>query len=134
MRLKPDIAVKDIMIYQGADFTMQLQFKTKDENDTVSNIDVTGYKFQAAVRASAEDCKALATFTVKDVDATNGIIELKIPAADTSKIDTTGDYYKQTDKFYWDLIMTDANGDTQRVVNGTAYVSPGISQERKCDK
>ena len=120
----PLVPVVDIVIAQGADFDIQLEL-LEGEEDTP--IDISGYKFYASIKASAEDITAIAKMHQVDVDPKNGIVNLSLSAEETASIDTGGNYYKEWEELYWDVDMFDGH-DVKRICNGKAFISPGISQ------
>ena len=120
----PLVPVVNIVIAQGADFDIQFEL-LEGEEDTP--IDVSGYKFYASIKASAEDTTAIAKMHQVDVDPKNGIVNLSLSAEETASIDTGGNYYKEWEELYWDANMFDGHG-VKRICNGKAFISPGISQ------
>ena len=120
----PLVPVVDIVIAQGADFDIQFEL-LEGEEDTP--IDISGYKFYASIKASAEDTEAIAKMHQVDVDPKHGIVNLSLSAEETSSIDTDGNYYKEWEELYWDVNMFDGH-DIKRICNGKAFISPGISQ------
>lgn len=122
----PLVPVINIVIPQGADFDLQFELVSCD-NETDTPIDISKYKFYAKIKSSAEDTDIIAKFKQVDVDPTNGIVNLHLSAEETSAIDTGGNSFKDWDELYWDMNMFDGN-TIQRVCNGKAFISPGISQ------
>ena len=120
----PLVPVVDIVIAQGADFDIQFEL-LEGEEDTP--IDISGYKFYASIKASAEDTTAIAKMHQVDVDPKNGIVNLSLSAEETASIDTGGNSYKEWEELYWDVDMFDGH-DVKRICNGKAFISPGISQ------
>ena len=120
----PLVPVVDIIIAQGADFDIQFEL-IEGEEDTP--IDISGYKFYASIKASAEDTTAIAKMHQVDVDPKNGIVNLSLSAEETASIDTGGNSYKEWEELYWDVDMFDGH-DVKRICNGKAFISPGISQ------
>ena len=120
----PLVPVVDIVIAQGADFDIQFEL-LEGEEDTP--IDISGYKFYASIKASAEDTTAIAKMHQVDVDPKNGIVNLSLSAEETASIDTGGNSYKEWEELYWDVNMFDGH-DVKRICNGKAFISPGISQ------
>ena len=120
----PLVPVVDIVIAQGADFDIQFEL-LEGEEDTP--IDISGYKFYASIKASAEDTTAIAKMHQVDVDPKNGIVNLSLTAEETASIDTGGNSYKEWEELYWDVDMFDGH-DVKRICNGKAFISPGISQ------
>ena len=120
----PLVPVVDIVIAQGADFDIQFEL-LEGEEDTP--IDISGYKFYASIKASAEDATAIAKMHQVDVVSKNGIVNLSLSAEETASIDTGGNSYKEWEELYWDVNMFDGH-DVKRICNGKAFISPGISQ------
>ena len=120
----PLVPVVDIVIAQGADFDIQFEL-LEGEEDTP--IDISGYKFYASIKASAEDTTAIAKMHQVDIDPTHGIVNLSLSAEETASIDTDGNYYKEWEELYWDVNVFDGH-DIKRICNGKAFISPGISQ------
>ena len=120
----PLVPVVDIVIAQGADFDIQFEL-LEGEEDTP--IDISGYKFYASIKASAEDTTPIASMHQVDIDPKNGIVNLSLSAEETASIDTDGNYYKELEELYWDVNMFDGH-DVKRICNGKAFISPGISQ------
>ena len=120
----PLVPVVDIIIAPGADFDIQFEL-IEGEEDTP--IDISGYKFYASIKASAEDTTAIAKMHQVDVDPKNGIVNLSLSAEETASIDTGGNSYKEWEELYWDVDMFDGH-DVKRICNGKAFISPGISQ------
>ena len=114
----PLVPVVDIVIAQGADFDIQFEL-LEGEEDTP--IDISGYKFYASIKASAEKMHQV------DVDPKKGIVNLSLTAEETASIDTGGNSYKEWEELYWDVNMFDGH-DVRRICNGKAFISPGISQ------
>ena len=120
----PLVPIVDIVVAQGADFDIQFEL-LEGEEDTP--IDISGYKFYASIKASAEDTTAIAKMHQVDVDPKNGIVNLSLSAEETASIDTGGNSYKEWEELYWDVDMFDGH-DVKRICNGKAFISPGISQ------
>lgn len=120
----PLVPVVDIVIAQGADFDIQFEL-LEGEGDTP--IDISGYKFYASIKASAEDTEAIAKMHQVDVDPKHGIVNLSLSAEETASIDTGGNSYKEWEELYWDSNMFDGH-DVKRICNGKAFISPGISK------
>ena len=73
----PLVPVVDIVIAQGADFDIQFEL-LEGEEDTP--IDISGYKFYASIKASAEDTTVIAKMHQVDVDPKKGIVNLSLSA------------------------------------------------------
>lgn len=125
-KIKQTAAIKDILVNQGADYRLQLRLCTgTKENHTP--IDITGYKFKCKIRETADSDEVLAEADCHIVDAKNGLMEIFFNDSVTGKIETDGQTYDATSKYVWDLYATEPEGDISRIMNGTCYVSPGVS-------
>lgn len=120
----PLIPVVDIVIAQGADFDIQFELLEGKED---TPIDVSGYKFYASIKASANDTMVVAQMHQVDVDPKNGIVNLSLTAEETAAIDTSGNSYEDWEELYWDANVFDGH-NVKRICNGKAFISPGISQ------
>lgn len=125
-KVKQTAATKDILVNQGADWRLQFRLCTgTKEEHTPINID--GYKFKCKIRESADSDEVLAEADCHIIDAKTGLMEVFFDDSVTGKIETDGGTYDDTSKFVWDVYAIEPEGDTTRIVNGTCYVSPGVS-------
>lgn len=124
--------ILDIFILQGADADIPITIADKtsedDSDDSYTPRDITDYKFKAAIKESAEDDIVIAEFDVEMTDPANGLVDLVMPADVTDSINTDGDYWKEMNTYYWDCYMFTPEGETFRILQGKAKVSPGISR------
>ena len=119
-------AIKDILINQGADFRLQLRLCI-GTSDAYSPIDISGYTFMCKIKEDASDIDTLAVADCNIIDAPHGLMEIFFDNLVTSAIDTDGVTYDDLKQCAWDLYATPPEGDTLRIMNGTCYVSPGVS-------
>lgn len=110
----------DIVVDKGADFEMELQ--VLDKNGLP--FDVTGWTYQGSVRATY-DSAVIETFTVDVVNATNGDIEIKMPALKTDKLTPAKNLYGPATAVY-DIIMTDGT-EIKRILHGKVQVNPRVT-------
>lgn len=120
---KPLSAVYDFNMNQGDDYRLQVQLKYDD--DTPMNI--SGYEFKCRVRESAEDDNFIVEAEPNIISETEGIVEFHFRDEDTSQIDTTGNDYSELNKYTYDILMKNPDGEVLRVLNGYVFVSPGVS-------
>ena len=90
-------------------------------------IDITGYKFACKVRETAESQEIITEAECVIHDAQNGVLNINFSSNDTSNIDTDGEYYGETNSYYYDVQQTNTNGQKERIIQGKFIVSPGIS-------
>jgi len=108
-----DPAKYDITIHQGATFELPLQYV--DSSDTPVNM--SGYTVEAKLYNRFNNQK-LADFGFSwDVQA-SGLFRLELANTVTSGITEQGCY---------DVLVTDPDGDKQYLLEGIAFLNPGVS-------
>ena len=122
-KFKSDTPVYDITVNQGDDYSLQIIIS---DSQNVP-IDITGYKFTCKVRETAESQEIILEAECVIHDAPNGILNINFSSNDTSNIDTDGEYYEETNSYYYDVQQTNTNGQKERIIQGKFIVSPGIS-------
>lgn len=106
----------DIIIEQGAVFNRVVQIKDKDG----VVVDITDDTFAGDVRKRHNSTTETATFSITITDATNGKITVSISSAFTAGIEA-GEYV-------YDIQWTPSFGNTVRLLEGIATVSPGVTR------
>jgi len=111
------VAKANLAIYQGDDFYQAVAF-TQDG----AVFDVTGWTFAAQVRAGPADTATavLATLACTIYDGPGGLIEMRIPHAQTASL-TAG-------KAVWDLQGTDPGGLITTFLAGDVTVTAEITR------
>lgn len=122
-KFKSTVPVYDITVNQGDDYALQM---TISDSKNIP-IDITGYKFACKVRETAESQEVIAEAECVIGDATQGVLNINFSSEVTGNIDTDGDYYGETNSYYYDVQQTNVNGLKERIVQGKFIVSPGIS-------
>ena len=122
-KFKSTVPVYDITVNQGDDYSVQM---IVSDSKNVP-IDITGYKFACKVRETAESQEVIAEAECVIGDATQGVLNINLSSEVTGNIDTDGDYYGETNSYYYDVQQTNVNGRKERIVQGKFIVSPGIS-------
>lgn len=122
-KFKSTVPVYDITVNQGDDYSLQMI--VSDGKNTP--IDITGYTFACKVRETAENQEVIAEAECVIGDAPNGVLNINFSSEVTGNIDTDGDYYGETNSYYYDVQQTNVNGRKERIVQGKFIVSPGIS-------
>ena len=120
-----DVPVYDIVINKGADFVLDIELD--DDNNSATPFDMSQYSFAACIKTSANEDTPIANFTFDKSKLNQGVITVKLPASETKKLLTDGDYWKETTQYYWDMVMMDGKKKVTRICQGTVQVSPGIS-------
>lgn len=122
-KFKSTVPVYDITVNQGDDYSLQMI--VSDSKNTP--IDITGYTFACKVRETAESQEVIAEAECVIADAPNGVLNINFSSEVTGNIDTDGEYYGETNSYYYDVQQTNVNGRKERIVQGKFIVSPGIS-------
>ena len=122
-KFKSTVPIYDIIINQGDDYSLQMIIS--DSNEVP--IDITGYKFTCKVRETAESQEIITEAECVIHDAKNGILNINFSSSDTGNIDTDGEYYEETNSYYYDVQQTNINGQKERIIQGKFIVSPGVS-------
>lgn len=120
---KSTVPVYDIIVNQGDDYSLQMIISDSNEIP----IDITGYKFTCKVRETAESQEIIAEAECVIHDAPHGVLNINFSYDATSNIDTDGEYYGETNSYYYDVQQTNTNGQKERIIQGKFIVSPGIS-------
>ena len=108
--------ISNLFIDQDADFTTTVSIT--DSAD--SALDLTGYTAAAMLRKSYKSTSSTA-FTVAFVDPrTGGQVTLSLTDVQTAALNEG--------RFVYDLVITDADGDKTRVVEGIATVKPSVTR------
>lgn len=125
-KAKQDTPVKDLVINQGEDTTIQLNIKESD-GITSTPINISGYTFACKVRQEATDDDVTITATCSILDKVNGSIEVKFHGTDSTKLEVDDGNYDTLSKYTYDVFMTDLNGTVSRILCGDLYISPSVS-------
>jgi hypothetical protein len=103
----------DITIYQGATFELQVQYK----DSSGVPVSMSGYTVVSKLYNRLGTAK-LADFSVNYVSQASGIFKIRLEASGTSGITEQGQY---------DVLITEPSGDVYYLLEGNAYINPGIS-------
>lgn len=112
-----DLYTTNLIVYTGADFTQTFVFE-----DTTSNSakDLTGYNACAQMKRYESSSKA-ADFTVTFAsDRTTGKVTVGLGTTVTTDL--------KAGKYFYDVMLNDPNGTSQRAVQGTAIVKKSVTR------
>ena len=109
-------ALSNIFIDQGSDFITILFVGDSSGNAT----DLTNYSVIAQVRKTYESVSATSFTAEFDDDRTTGNITISLTAAQTSAM--------EPGRYVYDVLISNPNGLSTRVVEGIATVSPSVSR------
>lgn len=122
-KFKSTVPVYDITVNQGDDFSLQMVVSDGQNQP----IDITGYQFVCKVRETAESKDTIAEAECIIRDAMKGVLDINFSSEVTGNIDTDGEYYAETNSYYYDVQQINTNGRKERIMQGKFIVSPGIS-------
>ena len=117
--------VHDLVIIEGADNQDSMQLF-----DDGKPVDLTGYTFQAQIRAGFEESAALlATLTITVPVPASGELFWSLPAASTSALNALLDPYSpRRPTGYYDIFVTPPGGLREYLVGGRVLYQPTITR------
>ena len=105
----------NIFIDQGTDFSI-----TVDVTDSAGDVlDLTGYTSSAQIRKTYSSSSVSETFT-SSISAAAGQVTLSLNDTQTTGL--------ESGRYVYDLNVTSGGGQTTRVVEGQAIVTPGVTR------
>lgn len=115
---------KDITVYQGATFQIQLEIK----NAAGVPLDLTGQTFRGQIRrtVSSASSEAAFTFTLADQITDPGKVTCVISATATAAIvvDNSPTFQRKITKMAYDIESQDGSGVVVRWLQGVADIVP----------
>jgi hypothetical protein len=106
----------NFIMFQGSTFTLPLRLTSNDVP-----IDLTDYTFAGQMRTSVSAAIATENFTFTvQVPATGGIVIVSLTDAETAAIVAR--------QYVYDIEMTDGDGSTTRILQGTITVDPEVTR------
>ena len=110
------MAIKaNIVIDQGADFEAIIDVVDGDDNP----YDLSNHSIASQMRKNYAAASAAATFSC-DHNGSGGQIVLSLPKSQTVDL--------EPGRYLYDVEMTSSAGDTTRVIEGIATVTPGMTR------
>tara|TARA_B100000497_G_scaffold119273_1_gene146466 strand:+ start:337 stop:669 length:333 start_codon:yes stop_codon:yes gene_type:complete len=107
--------IANIFIDQGTDFSI-----TVDVTDTSGgSLNMSGYSAAAQIRKTYGSSSVSSTFTTSIAEIT-GQVTLSLTDAQTTAL--------ESGRYVYDLNVTSGGGQTTRVVEGQAIVTPGVTR------
>ncbi len=105
-----EASVYDIVFTQGDDWSINIDFP----------FDITGYTLKAQARLYPESAAVVAEFTITNVSLVNGTATLSLTDDQTTRFPL---------KSYWDLQVTDPDGNTFTYLAGTVFAKRQITRD-----
>lgn len=114
-------AKENLIVNQGEDYQRVLTLK--DNSDVPLNL--TGYTFKGMAKHKYEDAAAAFNFefTVRDQLTYPGIVDMIIPASETSDF-----IISKPSKYKYDIEMIDGNSITRRIIEGEILLNPEVTR------
>jgi hypothetical protein len=106
--------IYNLSIEQGSSWELQLSI----DSSAGTNLDITGYTFDAKIAKSYYDDNCISITTVI-VSAVGGSIKLSLSPAQTKALDAAIEYI-------YDIDMSSPAGTVTRLMEGRATISPGL--------
>jgi hypothetical protein len=103
----------NITISQNADYVRTFQLKSAG-----NIVNITGYSFEAKVKKNYNESSGK-SFTTAIENATSGLFTITLTDVETGTLSPGDQVY--------DVVMTDDSGIKTRLLQGKAYISPGVS-------
>ena len=109
---------------QGTDFARSLRLYQADKK---TPINLTNCTIRGQIRLSPQD-GAVINLQCSIIDATNGRIEVAIPADASNSLAVTGLRYNDYTTAVYDIEIVDSTGKVRRLLNGTVKISPEVTK------
>ncbi|MDD3157657.1 hypothetical protein [Anaeromusa sp.] len=114
----------NLAVRQGETFYQEFQWAFEG----TTPVNLTSMTSRGQIRSSASHAGVICAITIAIIDAANGIFALKLTAAETKSIPTTGDAYDEAETYVYDVEFTDSAGAVYRVLQGYVTVSPEVTK------
>ncbi len=113
-------------ISQGSDFKLSLTIK----DSTGTPVDITGHTFRGQIRKTASDAITQAIFSFNITDAVNGMVDVKLAAADSSAISLSRskNASRTITTMTYDIESEDGSGNVVRWLEGLVKFSPEVTK------
>ena len=111
------VYVSNIVINTSTTFA---QSYTLENINTNAVLDLTGYTGKSEMRKHSGSTTGITTFTVSFPDRVNGQVQIGLTTIQTAAL--------KPGRYVYDLLINDGNGSVDRVVEGMAIVSQGVTR------
>ena len=108
-------AVSNLLIYQGADFT--IDFTVENDNGTAFNL--TGYTVACKIKKHYTSSTSTSVTAAVLSPATSGQIQLSLTNGQTTTM--------KSGRYVYDVVFTAASGTKSRVLEGSVSVLEGVT-------
>lgn len=108
-------SIANLYIDQGTDYSI-----TVDVTDSAGDVqNLSGYSASAQIRKTYSSSSITETFTTSVSEAA-GQVTISLTDTQTSNI--------EAGRYVYDLLVTSAGGQTTRVIEGQAIITPGVTR------
>jgi len=111
------VYVSNIVINTSTTFSQSFTLESVNTN---SILDLTGYTGRSEMRKHSGSTTGITTFTVSFPDRTGGQVNIGLTTTQTSSL--------KPGRYVYDLLIDDGAGTIDRVVEGMAIVSQGVTR------
>ena len=117
----------EIYIEQYAKWSA-LFYLYRDSNKS-DPVNLNGYSNpRMQIRNAANSNTIIANPTISIIDVANGCLLATLTAVQTGAIQTSGQTYSNVSNYVYDILIDDPSGETVRLFNDYAKVSPGVTR------
>lgn len=109
-------AYTELLLDQGATFSNII---TLTDDVTNANMNLSAYTVSSRLKKSYYTSTISANITCTITDAGNGQITMGLTAANTANL--------SPGRYVFDVLITDGTGTKSRVLEGVAFVAPGVT-------
>lgn len=114
---------KDLLVEQGATFTLPFRLKDKLSGEPIN---LTGYNGVGHIKRRVTDDVPTGTFIVTIVDPIAGTGLIHMPAEATAVLPAGNDYHAPASQYVYDIKLVSAT-NTIRLLAGKLRVSPEVT-------
>jgi len=111
------VYVSNIIINTSTTFSQSFTLESVNTN---SILDLTGYTGRSEMRKHSGSTTGITTFTVSFPDRTGGQVNIGLTTTQTASL--------KPGRYVYDLLIDDGAGTIDRVVEGMAIVSQGVTR------
>jgi len=111
------VYVSNIVINTSTTFSQSFTLESVNTN---SILDLTGYTGRSEMRKHSGSTTGITTFTVSFPDRTGGQVNIGLTTTQTASL--------KPGRYVYDLLIDDGAGTIDRVVEGMAIVSQGVTR------
>lgn len=112
--------VSNLNIDADSDYSQTVTINTEDSNGNLIPLDLTGYVASSQIRKTYGSSTSTDFTIVFDADRTSGQVILSLTDTQTNTL--------KEGRYVWDLVITKANGERARAIEGIVTINPSVSR------